>query len=172
MSVVEAGIIHAEWCGHCKSLMPEWSKFTENEVKGGSYKGITPKAYEEKADAGAIEKKGFEMGSFPKFYTITKGGKIDYPEGVGRTADGIKSWMDSLAAGGEKKSEEDTSSTDTQPSEKAGDVEKKEGFWNMFGGKKKRSKRKSNKKKTSRRKTKKSKKSKKSKRKTRRTRRK
>ena len=140
MSVVEAGIIHAEWCGHCKSLMPEWSKFMENEVKGGSYKGITPKAYEEKEDAGAIEKKGFEMSSFPKFYTITKGGEIDYPEGVGRTADGIKSWMDSLT-GGDKKSEEDTSSTDTQSSEKTENTEKKEGFWNMFGGKKKRSKR-------------------------------
>ena len=160
MSVSQAGIIHAKWCGHCKSLMPEWSKFKEAEVKGGIYKGIKTEAYEQEDDRKVIKDKGLEADSYPKFYTITKGGDVNYPDGVDRTKDGIKSWMDGLAGGGDK----DTASTDTQSSEK------KEGFFgSMFGGKKKRSKRKSSKKKTSRRKTKKTKKSKKSKRKTRKT---
>ena len=176
MSIAEAGIIHAKWCGHCKSLMPEWSKFKEGEVKGGIYKGIKAEAYEQEDDVTAIKKKGLEADSYPKFYTITKGGDVNYPDGVDRTKDGIKSWMDGLAGGVDK----DTASTDTQPSEKKEGVQeegekeggKKEGFFGMFGGKKKRSKRKSSKKKTSKRKTKKTKKtkkSKKSKRKTRKT---
>lgn len=137
----EVGLVHAEWCGHCKNLLPMWESFKQNNVKGGKYGDANVETYEEKEDKDLIEEKGIKVGGFPHFYSIDQGGKVSAHEAVDRTEGGIKKWMDSVL-GGEEKTEE-----------------KKESFsvMGMFGGKKKR--------KTAK-KAKKAKKSKKSKRKT------
>jgi hypothetical protein len=133
----QAGVVHADWCGHCKDLMPKWREFEGESVKGGSYNGIQVQAFEEKQDAGSISKAGIEVNSFPKFWSKTEGGVVKYHDDVGRTKDGIKNWLDSLSGGsGEEKTEE-----------------KKEGFMGLFGGGKRKSRRNLRK---SRRKTRKS----------------
>ena len=125
----QAGVVHAEWCGHCKDLMPKWREFEGESVKGGSYNGIQVQAFEEKQDAGSISKAGIEVNSFPKFWSKTEGGVVKYHDDVGRTKDGIKNWLDSLSGGsGEEKTEE-----------------KKEGFMGLFGGGKRKSSRKTRK---------------------------
>ena len=139
-STKEAGLVHAEWCGHCKSLMPTWESFKQANIKGGKYNGVPINTYEEKKDKQSIENKGIKVAGFPHFYSIDNGGKVNTHEEVARTEDGIKSWLDGITGGEEK-------------------TEKKEGFsiMGMFGGKKK--------KKSLKKKSKKTKKNKKSKRK-------
>lgn len=167
--VSSAGIVHAEWCGHCKDLLPKWKDFEDKSVKGGSYNGIKVNAFEEKENANEIDRAGIKVSSFPMFWSKTTGGEVKYHDDVDRTTEGIKTWLDKIGGGDE------TSSTTTENEEPAGEEGgAKEGFLSkMFGGKKKR---KSNKRKTNKRKTKKTKrktkKSNKSKRKSRRNRRK
>ena len=57
MSVKEAGLVHAEWCGHCQNLKPDWDKFTEG-LSGGKYNGVTVNTLEEKNNQKDIESKG------------------------------------------------------------------------------------------------------------------
>ena len=121
----QAGVVHADWCGHCKELMPKWRDFENKSVKGGSYNGIQVQALEEKKDANSISKTGIEVNSFPKFWSKTEGGEVKYHDDVERSESGIKNWLDSLSGGtGE---------------------EKKEGFMGLFGGGKRKSRRKTRK---------------------------
>lgn len=137
---VQAGVVHAEWCGHCKELMPKWRDFEKKSVKGGSYNGIQVQAFEEKQDANSISKTGIEVNSFPKFWSKTQGGEVKYHDEVDRSEVGIKNWLDSLYGGSGSSGEEKTE-------------EKKEGFMGLFGGGKRKSRRNLRK---SRRKTRKS----------------
>jgi thiol-disulfide isomerase/thioredoxin len=154
MPVKEAGLVHAEWCGHCQKLKPDWDTFTGG-LEGGNYNGVPIKTLEESQNKGDIEGKGINVEGFPAFYSIGGDNKVTMHDSVGRNTEGFKSWLNKLTGGEEK-------------------TEKKEGFMSgIFGGKKsKKSKRKTAKKgkkakksKTSKRKTaKKGKKSKRTKR--------
>jgi thiol-disulfide isomerase/thioredoxin len=133
----QAGVVHAEWCGHCKDLMPKWREFEGESVKGGSYNGIQVQAFEEKQDAGSISKAGIEVKSFPKFWSKSEDGVVKYHDEVDRSKNGIKNWLDTLSGGSG-----------------SSDEEKKEGFMGgLFGGGKRKSRRNLRK---SRRKTRKS----------------
>jgi len=125
----QAGIVHAEWCGHCKELMPKWREFEGESVKGGIYNGIQVKAFEEKEDSGSIKEAGIEVNSYPKFWSKTDKGEVKYHDEVDRSKGGIKNWLDSLSGGGSDNVEEKIE-------------EKKEGF-SLFGGSKRKSRRKS-----------------------------
>lgn len=45
MRVINVTLYHADWCGHCKSFMPEWKKFVKHT---GSSKNIVTKTIEDK----------------------------------------------------------------------------------------------------------------------------
>lgn len=180
--VVEAGVVHAEWCGHCKDLIPKWNDFEKKFAGGGDYSGIKVSALEEKQNAGDIEKKGIKVSSFPMFWSKSEGGEVKTHESVDRTESGIKTWLDGLTSGGSDvaSSTEGVNGDGSEEGEKTGEGKKigEEGFFgSMFGGKRKakKSKRKTKKSKRKTRKSKtakKSKKSKKSKRKSRKSRKK
>ena len=41
MATVDSTLFHANWCGHCKTFMPEWEKFKKQiENQGGSHNGV------------------------------------------------------------------------------------------------------------------------------------
>ena len=169
--VVEAGVVHAEWCGHCKELMPKWKDFEAKFAGGGDYNGIKVSALEEKQNAGDIQKKGIEVKSFPMFWSKTEGGEVKTHDSVDRSESGIKTWLDGL----KPTSGNDTSSTKSEDGDnkEEGGEGNKEGFLSrFFGGKSKKGKRKTKKSKRKSRKSKTAKKSKKSKRRSRRHRRK
>jgi len=78
---------YAPWCGHCKTLAPEWDAAAET-LKNNKNIVIT------KIDSTANEVEGVEIKGFPtlKFYPGNdKSHPVDY-EGE-RTAAGIVSWL-------------------------------------------------------------------------------
>lgn len=79
---------YAPWCGHCKSLEPEYKK-AANEMKKEGLKTVLAKvdATAEKASAGK-----FDVSGYPTLYYLVKGKEKQKYEGE-RTADGIKAWL-------------------------------------------------------------------------------
>ncbi len=91
MKPQQAGLVYAEWCGHCQSMKPEWDSFTSQH--GGNYKGIDIKTYDE-----SKKEHDFEAGGFPTFFSKT-GGSVNTDHNVTRTKQGFENWFDSLAGG-------------------------------------------------------------------------
>lgn len=81
--------LYAPWCGHCKSLAPEYEKaaeyFAENEVEGGLTL-VKIDATEEKELASK-----FDVSGFPTLKFLVNGETMDY--GGGRTKDEIVAWL-------------------------------------------------------------------------------
>jgi thiol-disulfide isomerase/thioredoxin len=96
-SVTVIGKIHANWCGHCKSLVPEWKKMKNAVNKSDLAKKYT---FEEIESASQDPKIKFInnnhlknsatklslQGGYPTLFKI-KDGKLSYYKGPRRAAD-------------------------------------------------------------------------------------
>jgi protein disulfide-isomerase A1 len=80
---------YAPWCGHCKSLAPEYEK-AATELKGDD---VTAKVVLAKLDATAETKSAeeFQVQGFPTLKWFVNGQPLEYTGG--RTADTIVSWI-------------------------------------------------------------------------------
>lgn len=130
------GLIHANWCGHCQALKPEWKKMKYNIMKSpsrSSYRFMeiedSDKAKDYKINVINSKLKGgkLEVNGFPTIFKVS-GGSLDYFDG-GRDAKSMENWF--LKAGSKKES----------------NVEKTEPTFlqRIFGGKTKKNKTKRNK---------------------------
>jgi thiol-disulfide isomerase/thioredoxin len=91
MKPQQAGLVYAEWCGHCQSMKPEWDSFVSQH--GGNYNGIEIKTHDE-----SKKEHDFEAGGFPTFFSKT-GGSVNTDHNVTRTKQGFENWFDSLSGG-------------------------------------------------------------------------
>lgn len=106
MDPLVIGRIHAKWCGHCKTLVPEWdnmSKNIENGVKGGKY--VSPNFVDfesEEISQGKLENynlenkellggKNVEFSGFPTLFKV-KNKRIEYYDGE-RLAEPMEKWF-------------------------------------------------------------------------------
>lgn len=72
MAPIKVQLYHANWCGHCKSFMPEWEKFVEEAEKNG----VTCESFEADKDKQEVEQAN--ISGFPTIVIITNGTKEDY----------------------------------------------------------------------------------------------
>lgn len=96
-SITVIGKIHANWCGHCKSLVPEWEKM-KNAVNKSDLAGKYTFEEIESASQGPkikfinnnhlknSETKLSLQGGYPTLFKI-KDGKLSYYKGPRRAAD-------------------------------------------------------------------------------------
>lgn len=96
MKTILVGKVYANWCGHCKSLKPEWAKM-KNELKskmknmGYHIKFIEIEESEENKLAKFKTKyPDLNVNGFPTIFKHT-GGDLEYYTGS-RTADAMASW--------------------------------------------------------------------------------
>jgi thiol-disulfide isomerase/thioredoxin len=98
--VIIIGLIHANWCGHCQALKPEWKKMKYNVMKSpssSSYRFMeiedSDKAKDYKINVINSKLKGgkLEVNGFPTIFKI-HGGKVHYYEGE-RNAHGLQGWF-------------------------------------------------------------------------------
>ena len=94
------GLIHANWCGHCQSLMPEW-----NAMKDGMNAGELENLVEiEAGDASDIKEEKFKKvnafidggeklreNGYPTLFKVSH--KKLYQYGGDRTATAMKEWF-------------------------------------------------------------------------------
>ena len=115
MKPQQAGLVYAEWCGHCQSMKPEWDSFVSQH--GGNYKGIVIKTHDE-----SKKEHDFEASGFPTFFSKA-GGSVNTEHNVTRTKQGFENWFDSLAGGemtgGKKKKKKTKSSKKKKTKSKA-----------------------------------------------------
>uniref|UniRef100_A0A6C0DR85 Thioredoxin domain-containing protein n=1 Tax=viral metagenome TaxID=1070528 RepID=A0A6C0DR85_9ZZZZ len=94
------GVIHAEWCGHCQQLMPEWKKL-EDEYENNNKVKIMKLEASESNKADELNKlnsqikggKKVEENGYPTIFMI-KGGNLLYNE-KDRSVDGLRDWIQS-----------------------------------------------------------------------------
>lgn len=110
---IVVGLVHAEWCGHCKSLMPQWDEM-EKKIKNDSK--LSSKCEIVKIDSEHVDKE------LPKYKKMTKAGDIQvggYPTlflinnrnlemyGGERTGEALYQWVNQHAnnsiVGGKKR---------------------------------------------------------------------
>lgn len=93
-------LIHANWCGHCKQLMPEWKKL-ENMIGGkiNIYKIEQSEMVEKMPELQAMIKGGtqIETGGFPTILKIING-RVSYYSGD-REANAMKAWALNMHGG-------------------------------------------------------------------------
>jgi thiol-disulfide isomerase/thioredoxin len=80
---ITATLYHADWCGHCKTFLPEWQQFTKN-LQGGMIKHNNATFHSEQYEDKEITRKnisatinGQPIRGFPTIkISINENGKI------------------------------------------------------------------------------------------------
>uniref|UniRef100_A0A6C0AQS2 Thioredoxin domain-containing protein n=1 Tax=viral metagenome TaxID=1070528 RepID=A0A6C0AQS2_9ZZZZ len=90
----ELVIAKAEWCGHCKSAMPEFKKLLKaSPIRLPDGSTVTVRMLDEKTDRGEVTQLGVK--GFPSIlYTPTGSSAIDY--NGSRTYDGVMSFLQNV----------------------------------------------------------------------------
>ena len=90
----ELVIAKAEWCGHCKTAMPEFKKLVQaSPIRLPDGSTVTVKMLDEKVDRGEVTQLGVK--GFPSIlYTPTGSSAIDY--NGSRTYDGVMSFLQNV----------------------------------------------------------------------------
>ena len=105
-SSIIVGKVYADWCGHCKSLKPEWKKL----------KTMTPKdrvqfiEIEESEAAKRLQfekktKRSLTVNGYPTIFKIHTNKPVEYYTGP-RTAQDIRQWI--LSSSSNKKTRRNT----------------------------------------------------------------
>ena len=97
-------LIHANWCGHCKHMLPEWEKMDKQIGKRVDVRTIEQSQMDEKMpELQALVKGGqnIETGGFPTILKIVNG-RVSYYSG-NRTANEMKAWALNMHGGGKRR---------------------------------------------------------------------
>lgn len=82
---------YADWCGHCKSFMPQWSRFTASASR--SQPGMTTLAIE--SSNGNAAGARFNVDSFPTLIYVDRTGRRHDYTGP-RSSEGLLSFVAGL----------------------------------------------------------------------------
>jgi thiol-disulfide isomerase/thioredoxin len=94
------GLIHAEWCGHCQTLMPKWAEMVSQIEKNKKYKIVQFEDSNPNKDSiiSDINSKLNETSEklsadgFPTIFKVEKGNLQYYKEGP-RETEALKNWF-------------------------------------------------------------------------------
>ena len=90
-SPILIGKIYANWCFHCKQLIPEWAKMKE-KIQSKSYTFIEIESEEREKMANFKRKyKDLRVNGYPTIFAI-KGNRFEYYLGD-RDADSLERWI-------------------------------------------------------------------------------
>ena len=84
--VIVVILYHANWCPHCKNMMPEWNSLVANPPQGVQVKTVEESELTEE-DRGRVQ-------GFPTIVAEVDGQVKEYSGG--RTADEIRQWCSTL----------------------------------------------------------------------------
>lgn len=103
------GRIHANWCGHCKDLIPEWAKM-KKQLGPKKYKFVSIEQSKEGPHLERLnkylgiveeEKKVKMKEGYPTIFKALNG-RVEYYEGP-RMAEKLVEWVGKVVQGGTKK---------------------------------------------------------------------
>jgi thiol-disulfide isomerase/thioredoxin len=124
---VMVGRIHALWCGHCKSLVPEWSKMKKALSKQrGGYKFVSVEQSKEEPHLERLNKylkidddakKVQIQGGYPTIFKASNG-VVEYYNGP-RMADNLVKWAREPMKGGSYKATKSHNKSRSNKSQKA-----------------------------------------------------
>jgi len=109
MKPMVVGRIHANWCGHCKDLIPEWAKM-KKQLGPKKYKFVSIEQSNEgphlerlKKYLGIVEeeKKVKMKEGYPTIFKALNG-RVEYYEGP-RMAEKLVEWVGKVVQGGTRK---------------------------------------------------------------------
>ena len=104
---VIVGLVHANWCGHCQHLMPEWNKMEENVSKNPK---LNNKCKIIKIESEHINKelpkyakmtqqKNIPVQGYPTIFMIKKNRMVDMYGGE-RSSGALEQWIGDAVNGG------------------------------------------------------------------------
>ena len=111
------GRIHAKWCGHCKSLEPEWATMKKQFGKG-KYRFVSIEQTNEESHLDRLnkhlgivddDKKVKLQGGYPTIFKA-QNGQVEYYNGP-RMAKDIAEWVKTMVSGGKKQTKRNSRST-------------------------------------------------------------
>jgi len=100
-------LIHAEWCGHCKNLMPHWKKIEEEYSNHPQIEMVKIESKDDNKDVVINDLNGRIMGEdrikeqgYPTIYAIRGGSLIENTKH--RDYDSLKNWVGGLLTSSQK----------------------------------------------------------------------